>query len=189
MPNPIFNVHKNTGKMPQTHEEEIEEQEIDPVTEEYAGDNIPYRGTQLHGVPWDDGLAEVLEPDTETDEVPEFAATPTYPEPVPVFIVQQGDSGTRQVVKFRTSNYPLAASDSPLMIASQDRARKRITITASTDDVVIAGSSDTCNSTFGFRPTSSGPFVLETTDAIYAANTSDSTDANVSVLIEYVVKA
>ncbi len=44
MPNPLMSPQMNTGKRPQNHEV------YTPVEEEWEGENLPYRGTQDHGV-------------------------------------------------------------------------------------------------------------------------------------------
>lgn len=180
MPNPL------TSSAPLNTSQGAQREPVTPVVENYAGNNIPYRGVVDHGVDagevdphrpvlWDDGRA-VEQELVEDDDTPV----------VPVRIVNQ--QSAREFRTFRTSpSYAGGATyGRARQILGQDENRNsaRIRNTSETETVWIGESPETANSLAGYPILPGESETLAAHSAVYAS-TEQADDLLVYVLVEY----
>lgn len=161
---------------------------ITPVVEEYAGDNVPYRGTVDHGAPYSDDFRETFEdmslrPDGRLVDVYESEDTET--DPIPVYIVNQS---SRERRAFRSVVAYAGGTDygRARQLLGQDESRTRATIyNKSTGiDLWISDSAETANSVSGFYVKDGTSYVTESQEPIYATAVQPG-DLAVYIGIEY----
>lgn len=102
---------------------------IAPVPEDYAGDNVPYRGVVDHGAPVDDNFRD---PETDMPVRPDgrlvdvYEHEETHHEPIPVYIVNRS---SRERRTFRSvTAYAGGTNFGARQILGQDETRTRATI-------------------------------------------------------------
>jgi hypothetical protein len=177
MPNPLIrSIPLNTSKEPQR-------QGIEPVPEEYEGDNNPYRGIETHGV----------EPTVEPREVPghgqgrmvTYEAPEPEPEPIPVVIRQMGGRELRRSRVYRA----YATASAPAQIVGRDDNRSKVKIkNLGASDVYIGDSSTTANAMHSWPLAQGEDYESNTQDTLYAMSSHASDSMQVSVMIEYSVE-
>lgn len=102
---------------------------ITPVAESYAGDNVPYRGVNDHGVTvaddWRDPHDDMsVRPDGRLVDV--YEHDQPEPEPIPVYLVTDD---AREDPVFRTQRFTLLAGSVPMRVLGKDNRRTRVRIT------------------------------------------------------------
>lgn len=145
MPNPII------GRIVSNRWAPNRSEPIPPVPEKYAGDNLPYRGIEQHGVSVDENWRDpaddmAIGPDGRLVDVYEHDAP--EPEPVPVRIVGT-DSAERPA--FRTMRMHLDTNAGPTLLLGKDSRRQSVFIRndTATKTLVVGYSPDSLNM-FGF---------------------------------------
>lgn len=181
MPNPLIgSIRLNTTKKVDANRPHA----VDPRPEAYTGENIPYRGTETHGVPITvgpdgfDGYEDMHSGEYEPQE-PE-------PDPVAVRIVTQGG---RELRRFRTGTEILDSTAAPIvrMIAGRNPARTQITIKNTGAGIVYIGESESVASYTGFAIAAGALQALNAEDAIYAVAAAGTT-GTLSLLEEFTVR-
>lgn len=163
-----------------------------PVDEHVEGVNFPYRGVELHGVPYTTEIPDELEGSPSKEDLslelpPHYMPRPHKPTPVPVKIVTDKVSERRmwQADQFTIVDGNTSA---PLMILGRQDNRHHFIIRNmdSANNVYIGNSSNvTPNTGFQIAPNTTMP-KLETTEAIYAI-TESGKSAQISIMWEYSV--
>lgn len=186
MPNPFVGGRLNTSRRQDTERPTP----IAPVPEDYAGDNLPYRGTEQHGVSvaehWRDTSEDMsLRPDGRLVDV--YEPEETAHEPIPVYIVNQSSHERRA---FKVINaYATGTNNGTTgrMILPRDDGRTQATIRnpGGGQHINISNSADLCNSTFGFTVLTGSTYVTQTQEALYAACPTSADDYMVQIAVEY----
>lgn len=123
MPNPLLGGRINTSR----RRDAERPTPITPVPEDYAGDNIPYRGVVPHGAPVKDDWRD---PETDMPVRPDGRLVDVYeheepaPAPIPVRIIGS-DSDERPT--FRTMRMHLR-DGVPVLLLGRDYRRQTVTI-------------------------------------------------------------
>lgn len=179
MPNPLL----NSKEMNQSREPSDSMSDHEPVMEEYAGENFPYRGIETHGV----------KPTADPTNMPDWredgrlvpvAYVPEGVEiaPIPVRIVT---SGQKEVKKFRVNKY--VVPDTPVQMLPRDATRTRIRIrNRSTSLNIFIGSDSSVTEDFGYIVGTSATLELVTTEEVWAIAGAGNT-VSIDLLTEYVV--
>lgn len=175
MPNPLMT---NKGK---TRTQEVQKHE--PVIEQFAGENNPYRGTNDHGVPVKVNPPEM--PDWDNPEIVEYEAEERLPEPVPVRIVSES---AKELRKWRHTNEFVDSTQRRIVGAWDKRTTLKI---ANQGPATVFIAPDSNVSAMNGYPLAAGKDIsLTTTDDVWAIVVDDTeTDAHVAVLMEYTVEA
>lgn len=115
---------------------------IKPIAERYAGENLPYRGIENHGVPiWDDSKPAPLdapELDYAKEEPFDYPSAPAKPVAV-------------EVINYKSieANYfVLPVGTTPVRVLGKDRTRVRALIRCD-DDIVYIGNNESVNTNTG----------------------------------------
>lgn len=164
MPNPFIKAGPaNTSRNAGTDREPLE-----PVPEEYVGDNNPYRGIESHGV------TPTFRPApttgySETLDV-EYEEPVTGPEPVPVQIIQSGPR-FRRIFRADGHQYNYDHfNGKPFMLLPREEHRTRVQI-ISTNGLweFYIGHSDQMKDWIGGYPLSGGrDVIIQSTEPIWA---------------------
>lgn len=144
---------------------------VPPTPEQYAGDNIPYRGVVEHGQPVDDNWRDPADdlPQHDGRLVDVYEHESVEPDPIPVYIVNQS---SRERRAFRTMQSYAGGTDVGVMrIVGQDDSRTRLTIKVPTgaQTVWVADDSANANSVVGFPIAAGESYTTETQEALYAS--------------------
>lgn len=167
-----------------------EPERIQPVTEEYAGVNFPYRGTEQHGVT----VPENAKYDTREFQYPEespdeYMEPEPEPDPIPVRVV---NSSARERLEWRAARIRVTDQATTLVGRHDKRRRLRIKCHYQTDGVdsnpVWIGSDNGVKPFTGYqidRGETIDPFT--TTEPIWGiCNPGESVE--VSVMYEFAVE-
>lgn len=161
-------------------------QPIEPVTESYEGENIPYRGTELHGVPmfdepqdvpaWHEGREVVYE-----EQEPEQ-------DPVPVRIV---NTSGREVRRSRIFQVPAPVLDTPAkQVVGMDEQRSSVKVKNITADAVwIGNEAHTANSVHGWRLNENETYETTSQMSLWVTGSHASNVSKVAVSVDYAVEA
>jgi hypothetical protein len=139
MPNPLLRL----GTTNQSKKAKERPVPVEPVLEDYDGDNNPYRGTQTHGVEptsperqYDNGRTHEREPLV-------YKAEKEPADPIAVRVV--GEQSSERPI-FRTDRYTLTASQPAQLLGWDDRRQSvKITNVSDTETVRIASNGDDLN--------------------------------------------
>ena len=175
MPNPFMRI----GTPSVSKKADDRPHAVEPIPEEYVGENNPYRGIQDHGV--EPTGKPIGGPDYE-DDIPAFyEEVKPDADPVPVRIVS---AGGRELRRFNTWQEAVAAG-TVRMIAGRNNARNSIVILNTGTDTIYVGSSESVASYTGFPVGAGGTLSLNTEDAVYAYAAAQQT---VACIEEFSVK-
>lgn len=181
MPNPLLNaLPRNISRRTPA------DVRIEPVPEEYEGDNNPYRGIESHGV----------EPTADPRPVPGhsegrpvvYDAPQEEPEPLPVVIRSEHGRELRRSRFYH--EYASPNTTNPRRIVSDDDGRTKVTIqNISDEDVWIGDTAETANSVHGWRLrnlVTSPHIVFESTTqkSLYALSTT-ADQKELAIVVEY----
>lgn len=176
MPSMFGNKQKNTGTQP------LEKNAVVPVPESYAGDNIPYRGMEQHGVTAHEHFTEPTEHyargaatlDVYHDVKPEV-------EPIPVRVVGQGGS----MLASRIYQIPLQADGTVTQILPRMKERQRAILQVNAQAVTLL--TDRNGQVWnGFDLAASSQFTVNSQTEMFASTTN--AGAVITVYVEYSVK-
>lgn len=154
---------------------------VTPIAERYAGENLPYRGIENHGVPVFDkpGPLDADELDYEKEEAFDYPSDPQGDQrPVPVYVVNNSPVEQKRWIP---SQSPVADIEA-VRLAGQDRRRTklRLKVLATTDSVFIGNQPNVSSSTGVIIEGTDGWIDLVTTDEVWAICASgDSTTVHV----------
>ncbi len=173
-PNPLIHPQMNTSKRPQTHEV------YTPVEEDWEGENIPYRGTQDHGVKHKE--YDVYEDDYKDETVYEEYEGETR-DPVPVRLV--GES-SRELRKWRYV-YAQATDVAQRVVGAMDN-RQTVKIRNNGPNMAYLSPDSNVSSMNGYPLPMGEELSLVTTDDVWSCNGIVGELANLAIVMEYTVK-
>ena len=175
MPNPFVELPRNRSRRI-----DVEREPIEPVPEEYAGDNNPYRGIETHGVAPTERPSPV--PKFTSGVEVEYLDEVREPEPVPVRIVQSGPEFKRT---FRVDGHQYNYSDfggRPFRLLPREPYRVKVTIIATNGLFeMYIGASDQLKDWSGGYPISRGRSVSIETTVVICPLIADSSATNMRV--------
>lgn len=182
MPNPIIGRIVTSKRTPERPEP------ITPVPERYAGDNLPYRGIEQHGVSVDENWRDPADdmavgPDGRLVDVYEHDAP--EPDPIPVYIVNES---SRERRSFRNvSGYAGGTNyGNARMILGQDSSRVQATIRCPEwgSPIYINDTPEQATAQFGFPLLPGDRYVTNSQEAVYAS-VPETEDQLVAIAVEY----
>lgn len=179
MRNPLMSLQRNTSKEEITHPVPEE-----PVLEEYAGVNHPYRGIEEHGVP--DVVQAYTSPRSTVERGTNMVSEPLPPEPnpVPVRIVQSGGRERRMSRFYRE----FATAIRPRSVVGADEQRTKVTVkNLGAEDVYIGHDSGSATAMMGWPLAQNGTIESSTQDELWAMSSHATDDMQLSVHVEYSV--
>jgi hypothetical protein len=184
MRNPLLNAHpQNTSQTEQT--DSVPTPDL-PILERYEGDNIPYRGTEQHGVEWDQGDQRQA-PGYEGREAIVYEAPPKETDPIPVRIVEE--ESARELRRMRTVVQYAGGSDSGTnkLLLGRDESRSFVKIKNPNAEVVYL-TNGRMNQEMailnGYPLIENETYETRSQDEVYAA-VDLATDVPVPMIIEY----
>ena len=154
-----------------------------PDMEEYAGLNIPYRGTEMHGV---DPRFTTLPPDEETEGGVAYVVPPDEekpdPDPVPVRIVQESSD---EYDDWHTDQMMVSAK--AIQIVGRDRRRSSLTIKnlSTTNTLYVGKEQAATNYAMGFPIDPGSELSLSSTEAVWGR--SGDGEMLIAILVETTV--
>lgn len=161
---------------------------IAPVPEEYAGDNLPYRGINNHGVDGSEDWRETSEDAPLRSDgrlIDVYEHDQPEPEPIPVYLVNRS---SRERRAFRTITGYAGGTDygRARQLFGQDETRTRITIKVPTGGQTIWLSDDAgnANAASGYPVAAGETYVTESQEPIYAT-VAQAGDQLVCLAVEY----
>lgn len=118
MPNPLMSAfQKNTSKKPPTNPGVTEP--LEPVLEDYAGDNNAWRGTELHGVRGEhQAEAYDMADDKDTQEGYTYLPAESEVDPIPVRVVGEF---SRERKRFRAYQYAVDSSKVHMIVGRHEK--------------------------------------------------------------------
>lgn len=156
---------------------------LKPEMEHYAGENIPYRGVEDHGVTAHTKPHDV--PDF-TEESPGVVYLKPVDEmdPIPVRVVT---AGSQEWKRWRVDSYDIPMGTA-VQVAGRNERRYRISIRNQTASgfFYIAPVQEQANLTFGYGVTSRQEISLTSTEPVWVY--ADSVDSICNILEEYSVE-
>lgn len=182
MPNPFVK------RQPNTSTTDVDRPvSITPVPEKVRGPNFPYRGYETHGVepndhahnPEDYGWME-----EKRGVVVQYETDAEPPDPIPVYVVQQGG---RELRRFRVGRVTTDANNGQVKsMLGRDPLRRSVTIrNTSTDPVYIGHDQQSASPMHGYPLNQNDTLKIEGIEGFYAI--SSTTNACVLALyIDYV---
>lgn len=159
---------------------QVNREPIPPVPESHEGYNIPYRGTELHGVA----------PDTEPRPVPGHASGRDVvydeplpdPDPIPVVIVNTGSRELRRSRIYQSS----ANVGAPTQIVGRDERRIIAKVkNLGASDVYIGHDDNVANANHGWPLAQNEVYESETQDTLYAWSSHATDVMPVAVTVIY----
>lgn len=176
MANPLINRRQSTSTEPQDHGR------VDPVPEEYAGENFPYRGIETHGVE----PTERPEEEREWDGVvpAEYRIPDAEPEPTPVRIVQ---TGGKELHKWHVRRDYANGAASRILGRNETRTAMRV---RNLDPAVTVwvGSEGSVQAFTGYPVPAGTEFKLDKAEAEVWAISEDGTQVPLAIIEEYTVR-
>lgn len=185
MPNPLVGFVSNRSR----RQDAERPTPIAPLPEHYAGDNLPYRGTEQHGVsvaedwrdPAEDGplppdgrLVDVYEPEEKGHD------------PIPVYIVNSSASERRA---FRVVTAYAGGSNfgKARQIIGRDERRTKATIRCPEwgSPIYLSDTPEGATDKFGFPLLAGQTYVTESQDDVYAFCPAAPDDQLTQVAVEY----
>lgn len=156
---------------------------IEPIPETVRTRNIPYRGSQDHGVPIENQFPEMPDWD-ETGEAPEFVEEDEQPDPIPVRIV--GGDAPKEFVDWRVGTSYVGQVGQPLIPRNDSRLWVRVKNLGSDD--IYFGPGSNVNSVAGYTlsPGETSPDLRTTRDIWF--KTDSATLQAIAYIFEYRVE-
>lgn len=154
---------------------------MQPIGETVAGENLPYRGTVDHGVPYT-GVDPIDESRMWADsDKTDYETEEKVADPIPVRVVNQG---SREIKTFSSALYEIPAGPTsldPVQICGRDEKRTQITIYhRGSETLWVASSRDdfATNSQGGpayraFPLAAEGKLTLSTTEPVWISGNED----------------
>lgn len=182
MPNPFMRLGKAQSREPVDRSIPVP---VEPVPETVAGPVFAYRGMETHGVepggPYRDPI------DYDSRGVVVYEDEEEQPDPIPVYVVNQG---AREIRDWRTiRTYAATQGQSAKLVINDDyQSRRRSKVTVKNMDVspVYIGHDQTSASpAFGFILGAGEKIDLNAQSQIWAVGTA-AYDAPLAVIVEYV---
>jgi hypothetical protein len=166
---------------------------VAPVVEKYAGTNMPWRGTETHGVDVPaDTVYDTLEaqrPWVDDDADIQYMAPEEEPEPIPVKVVNET---ARERLAWRATRYRVTDSADMILGRHEKRRNVRIKVHFQTDGVdsnpIWIGGDDTVKPYTGYQMDRGEilfPFV--SSEAVYAI-CNPGEQVEVSIMYDYAVE-
>lgn len=167
-------------------------QALEPIPEEYAGVNFPYRGTVNHGVAPTTGVdpEEYYENDQYDAGPEEIPSLPEEKEPDPIKVKVVNESA-RERYTFRTYTYPANGQTAKALCGRNDkRMNVRVRVPASaTNGVYLGPSGSGLDPVTGYLIEPGQSDILRTTEEVYVlADTGADTNITVYVCEEIAVE-
>ena len=191
---PEYNPHTGMRVNVEHTDNPPERSERDTPRDEHAeGINFPYRGSEQHGVAYNQEIPEELEGSPSHEDLslvlpPHYAPRAHRPKPVPVEIITAGTCERRmwQADQFLVND---GSVNAPLMIVGRQDNREYVTIrNMDPTNAIYIGPTPNVNQNTGFQiAAGTSTNRLYTTEAIYAVAATGDT-VQVSVMWEYAVK-
>lgn len=185
MPNPLLKVQLNRSKSRVDRPEPIP-----PVAEnQYADDNIPYRGIETHGVPI--GNPDFDDPDVyvvgDGRPVIVYDEEEDDREPIPVRIVS---SGSREYRRFRTDRMTVGGTGNAqvVQVVGKNDARTNLKIRNMSADKTLYIASDQADVMITGYPLTAGQEFTTTAESPVYAYSVDGSSVTVAVYYEYAVR-
>lgn len=181
MPNSFIPFPRNMSRRIDTDREPIE-----PVPEEYVGDNNPYRGIENHGVAPTESPSPV--PGYSSEIEVEYLEEEQEPTPVPVRIVQTGPQYRRT---FRTIGFQYdyaAFGGRPFMLLPREPYRTKAIITQTNGffEFYVGHSDQLKGWNGGFPVSSRAQLTIESNEEVWGLiEDPTATNVRVGVLCEY----
>lgn len=161
---------------------------LPPVMEKYAGKNLPWRGTQDHGVPIADHTpGDVLESEHPwVDEKADIDYLPPENEPVPI-LVRVVNEHARELKDWRVGRS--SVSTQAVQIVGKNMARKGLRIrNLDAANAVYIGPDSSVSTYTGYKiPAGTEPMPFVTTEEVWAT-TGDATVVEIGLLYEFSVE-
>lgn len=182
MPNPFMRGRVVTSKPVNRPEP------ITPVPEDYAGDNLPYRGINDHGVSVDEHWRSPsqdmgVRPDGRLVDV--YEPEEHHQEPIPVYLVNRS-SRERRAFRPVVAYAGGTTFGQARQILGQDETRTKATIFNKSVgiDLWISDAPETANAMSGFYVKDGTSYVTESQEPVYASAVQ-ANDLPVYIAVEY----
>lgn len=162
---------------------------IAPVPEEYAGDNLPYRGTNNHGVDGSEDWRETSEDGPLRSDgrlVDVYEHDEPQPEPIPVYLVNQS-SRERRAFRVVTAYAGGSNRGTARAVLGMDETRTKATIRCPEwgSPIYLNDAPETATAQYGFPLLAGATYQTESQEPVYAYCPASPDDQLTAIAVEY----